>query len=329
MYFEPDYQLQILDEATFPSSILELEQKINACKTTGTFKAFDNITIYYEYFLTNKSRANIVIVHGLSEFTQKFYEFIYYLLNQGYNVFIHDQRCHGYSDRLTNEMDLLHVDKFTDYVLDLEYFIDNIVIPASTLPLYIYSQSMGGAIATEYLSRPQNRGKVEKAVLAVPLFQPIVKQVSVPVAQASAMIGRILVGPKKKFFISREFDPNVAYKPEPGSSKVRFERHIGLRRANERYRSTPMSFGWVHGSLQISSKLLKKKVLDNIQTPILLLSAQNDTMVQNSKQHIFAQLCSTCQFVEIENVGHALLAADNNTLSKVIPMILTFYDSRC
>lgn len=325
MRFTPDYKLNILKEEEFKGSIHKLVNAVNACKNTGFFTAFDNIKIYYEYFLTENSRGNIVIVHGFSEFTQKFYELTYYLLNQGYNVFMYDQRCHGYSDRLTDEMDLLHVDKFDDYVKDLKQFMDEIVATLSEgKDIYIYSNSMGGAITAMYLA--ENKEKIKKAVMAVPMIEPTVNEVPFVIAKYSVGFAKMLYGTKSKFFSSKEFNPNIQYSLKQGNSRARFEYNMSLRINDERFRSTPMSFGWVHGSLIIGSRLLSKRVVNNINVPLLLLSAEHDTTVNNKPQIIFAKRCKNCEFVEIKNVNHAILAADFDTLENVLKLILEFFD---
>ena len=79
----------------------------------------------------------MVILHGMSEFTCKHYELAYYLLQQGYNVFLYDQRGHGRSQRLTDRIDLIHVERFSDFVEDLDLFVNNIVLPAADKPLYL------------------------------------------------------------------------------------------------------------------------------------------------------------------------------------------------
>ena len=221
MRFVPDYKLNIIPESDFSQGISDIEQKLTESMVTGSFTAFDNIKIHYEYILTENSKASVVIVHGLSEFTKKFYEFIYYVLNQGYNVFIYDQRCHGLSGRLTNRIDLLHVDSFKDYVKDLSQFIEQVVIPTEDKPIYLYSHSMGGAISALYLAECSDR--VQRAVLAAPMFVPVVKQVPEWLARHSVAVGRWIFGNKRKFFLTSEFNPDVQYNDRCGSSRARFE----------------------------------------------------------------------------------------------------------
>lgn len=324
MKFTSDHPWRVVDEDAFPSAVSEMTAALEAVRVSGTYKAFDNVNIFYEYFLAERSKGSVVIVHGLSEFSKKFYEMIYYTLQQGYNVFIYDQRCHGLSDRLTDKRELLHVSDFEDYVKDLSQFVDEIVRKADDKPLYLYAHSMGGAVAALYLAKHSH--KIEKAVLSAPMFEPIVKQVPVPIARMGVAVGRVVFGKKKQFFLTEEFDPNPSYKPSHGSSRARFDHYMTLRRENPEYQSSPMSFGWVLESLYVGKKILRPKTLRNITTPILILSAENDTMVNNRPQYEFAQRYVNCQLITMKGATHALLGSDADTITQVLTHTFTFFE---
>lgn len=325
MRYTPSYQLNILTEEEFPTRIKVIEEELYRVKHTGKFTAFDRTKIHYEYFLSNNSKGNLVIVHGFSEFTKKFYEFIYYALNQGYNVFIYDQRCHGLSGRLTCERDLLHVDRFDDYVKDLTYFIDEIVLKTEDKPLYLFAHSMGGAVASIYLAK--HKSKIQRAVLSAPMFKPIVKDVPPSIASVGVGIGSIIFGKKRKFFLSDEFDPNIKFNYVYGQSKARFEHNMQLRRENDNYQSTPMSFGWVANSLKLSRKILNSRVVSKIETPILIISAKEDDVVRNDLQYKFCNKCKTCSIQSVEHATHAILASNQDILFRTMALTFDFLAS--
>lgn len=324
MRFTPSFNLKIISEEQFPSAILKLEDKLSSYMHSGKLTAFDSCRLHYEYFLCENARGSVVIVHGLSEFTKKFYEFTYYLLNQGYNVFMYDQRCHGSSDRLTNNITLLHVDKFSDYIKDLNQFIDEIVIPNSDgADLYLFSHSMGGVIAELYLAAHPN--KIKKAVLSAPMFEPTVANVPIGIARAGLNLASAFLRKKEKFPLSSEFNPDVTYKKTYDASRARFEHNLKMRRENPMYQTTPMSFGWVIGSLNVRKAALSSKTIKRITTPILLISAELDRVVNNEPQLIFARRCPTCAFVNIKGANHALLTSDYDTMTEVLTRIFDFF----
>ena len=324
MKFIPDYSLNIISEEDFSQKIAEIEAQLEKIKITGSYKAFDGIDIAYECFLSEGSKASVVIVHGLSEFTKKFYEFIYYCLNHGLNVFIYDQRCHGLSGRLTDRIDLLHVDSFQDYVDDLSKFIDDIVLKMTDKPLYLYSHSMGGAVSALYLAK--HTDKIKKAVFSAPMFEPVVDSVPSPIARVGVFVGKLFYGSKAKFLLTSEFDPDVQYESAYCSSKARFEHNMKMRRENPNYQSTPMTFGWVYNSLVVYREIFKKGVIDKIKTPILLFSAEKDVTVKNAPQYKFAQRCNCCELISVKDATHALLASEAETLTQLMEQTLNFFD---
>ncbi len=325
MRFIPEETNEIIAEEEFPEAIKEIEAKLEAVMHKGSFKAFDNTEIYYEYFLREKSRASVVIVHGLSEFTKKYRELAYYLLNEGYDVFIFDQRCHGLSGRLAERIELLHVDSFYDYVKDLDQFIEEVVKPNTDKPLYIYSHSMGGAVSALYLEKYSD--KIQKAVFAAPMFEPTVKQVPQFVGRWTVRLGKIFIGSKKKFMLTSEFNPETPWQKDNDASQNRFEHNMKMRRENVYYQSTPMTFGWVFGSLTVKSRIMKKRRLRKIKTPILLLSSELDKTVENKPQRIFSDKVDSCQFEEIKSIGHSVLTTDAQKMGEIRKLIFDFYSA--
>ena len=82
MLFKPVYKLNIIGEEEFPQAILKIEEEISACRNQGFMETSDKKQLYYEYYLAENSKGTIVLVHGLSEFSKKFYEATYYFLDK-------------------------------------------------------------------------------------------------------------------------------------------------------------------------------------------------------------------------------------------------------
>ncbi len=323
MKFKPSYTFEILSEETYEQEMERVTEMLTACRTTGYFEGYKNIKLYYEYFLCENARASIVLVHGLSEFTKKFYEAAYYFLNEGYNVFIFDQRCHGYSDRLCDNMTYLHVDSFKEYVKDLKIFMDKIVIPTATAPIYMYAHSMGGATAALYLA--QSKGKVQKAVLSSALFDPVKGPVLPFIARLWVEAQKIIRGNKAKSDFSKEFNPNTTFNQSSDISEARFNHNMALRRGDEHYQSGPFTWGWTYASLVLRKWIMKKRIVGGIDTPILLISSEKDAVVRNDAHVEFNEKCSASRHYVMKDATHALLSSDNETLTEYYGIMLDFY----
>ena len=67
----PSYQLSVLGEEEFAEKMSAISEQLECCRHHGTFEGFDGKSLYYEYFQAENSRGAVIIVHGLSEFTEK------------------------------------------------------------------------------------------------------------------------------------------------------------------------------------------------------------------------------------------------------------------
>lgn len=310
----------VIAEEDFPKKIVEISEQLNSCRHEGTFLSFDSKELYYEYFQVPNSRGAVVIVHGLSEFTQKYHEFAWYLLNQGYDVFLYDQRCHGRSCRLTPHYDMIHVEHFTDYQKDLHQFIVRVVKKATDLPLYLYAHSMGGAVAVQYLEKHPD--VFQKAVLSAPMFRPLTRNVSPLIAKIGLSAYLIFGDSKKKFWQSNEFDPHYPFSQAQDKSFARFKWYMDLRIKNTCYRTTPMSMRWVQQSLVLQHSLMKKRLLKKIKTPILMLCADNDGVVSKDSQVKLAKKCPACEMIIIPNSTHTMLSGTPKIITAHIQYVL-------
>ncbi len=324
MKFRPDHPFHILTEEQFETQFQDIIRQLEPCRTEGYYQGFDGKELFYEYFQAENSRGAVVILHGLSEFTKKYHEFAYYLLQQGLDVFLYDQRCHGRSCRLTDRQDMIHVDKFADYEADLHCFVETVVRPATEgKPLYLYAHSMGGAVAALYLAEhPQ---VFRKAVLSAPMIEPLTGSVSPGFARRGLGLYLLVKDRKGKFWSCNEFDPNYKFERAQDKSYARFCRNMQIRIDQPCYRTTPYTLGWVHESLKLRPKLTRSRFLRKIRTPILMLSAERDGVVSTAAQQEFAQKCPACRQVVQMGASHTMLNGRLETITEHVQLVLDHF----
>ena len=297
--------------------------QLDRCRKDGKFAGFDGEELYYEYFQAENSRGSVVILHGLSEFTGKYHEFAWYLLNQGYDVFLYDQRCHGRSCRLTERQDMIHVGHFSHYRRDLQCFLDQVVRPATDKPLYLYAHSMGGAVAAQYLA--EHPDVFQKAVLSAPMIMPLTDPTPPAVARIGLSIYTLFADGKRKFWFSNEFDPNYPFEKSQDRSRARFERNMELRLNNPCYCTTPLTIRWVQQSVCLRGKLTRKSFLKKIKTPILMICADQDGVVCEKAQMDFDKNCPACRRVVLENATHGMLCGLAETVKAHVEQVLAHF----
>ena len=317
--------LQIIPEKSFPQEILQVEAELSALRYEGFFCARDGAKLYYEYFLTRESRGSVVFVHGLSEFTKKYYEFAHYFLHQGYNVFLYDQRGHGKSHRDTKRPELIHINSFDQLVSDLDTYIETVVRPESAVPVYLYAHSMGGAVGMLYLSKHGH--KLEKAVVTSPMLMPRMNDLPAWPFLISTTVCRLFRTSRAKFILSNEYQPGKPYTPIPGDSPSRVRYCLTYRDQEPCYRSTPMTLGCIQCTTTVRFRLLSKKVTRKISIPTLMLCAETDTLVRTKYQKAFAKRCPGCTYEILPNANHAFHTDCDEILEKALQRVLTHFST--
>lgn len=319
MGFQPNCQLNILEDAAFAEAMDAVREELARHRCEGFFEGVDGAQIYYEYFLCDGARGSVVLLHGMSEFTCKHYELAWYLLHQGYSVFMYDHRGHGKSQRLTPRSDLIHVERFDDYVQDLDIFVNTVVQGAATAPLYLYGHSMGGAVSLFYMAA--HPGVFRKVVLSSPLFEPIVG-VPIPLAAVSALKDQLLRGPKSKLTHSRDFSAQIPdqWLHDPKCSRNLYM--LRLRLEESCYQTTPMSARFALRALYLTPRLLR--LAKHITTPHLLISGEEDTVVNTRPHHRYAKRAPMCSFVSVPDGKHAMTCDHEAQVAVHTHLVLDF-----
>lgn len=319
MKFVPSYTLNILEDTVFADCMDQIRVRLDGCRVSGDLVTRDGLRLFYEYFPVEGAKGSAVLLHGMSEFTYKHYELAYYLLEQGYSVFLYDQRGHGRSQRLTEQTDLIHVDRFSDYVEDLQEFLEKIVLPVTDTPLFLYGHSMGGAVALLHLAAYP--GVFQKAVISSPLFVPRAG-VPTPLAAISAWKDQLLRGSKSKLTHSREFIARIpdAWQNDPACSRNKYM--MQLRIDNKEYQTTPMTAGFALRALYLTPRLLK--VAGKIKTPHLLISGTEDAVVKTGPHSRFARRAPLCSFISVPGGRHAMMCEDAQSAAVHTHLVLDY-----
>ncbi len=324
LLFKPDFRTEIIGEDEYFTKIAEVEDLLSGCAVYGTLASFDRCPIAYEYYLSENSRASIVIVHGFTEFSRKYREMAWYFLRMGYSVFIYDQRGHGHSGRSVDDIHLAHIDNFSDYVRDLEEFCNKIVMPNSDgKPIYMYSQSMGGAVVGLYLNK--NSKLVDRAVFSAPMIAPKTRGLPRKMLRFIVTGAAHKNGWNTKFKYASEFSSDVKFEKTSDLSRARFERNLKLRTDDIMYQNSSSTNRWMHQALSVQDPLLKRANTKKVKSRILIISAENDTVVRRRPQEIYASRLPLGSFVQIRSAKHNLYNSNTRILTEYVNMILDFF----
>lgn len=291
-------------------------------RTDGYFDGYGGGNIFYSLFKSDKPRGSVVLVHGYTESIEKYRELIYYFLKDGLNVYTYDQRGHGKSFREVEDVTLVHVNDFSEYVFDLEYFVEDI-IPKNNLPLYLYAHSMGGAVATLYLEKGNT--DIKKVILNAPMISHrrpnLPHWLMLPIVSIFAAFAS-----KKRIFTMKPYPGKEEFEDYSGTSEERFYAYEEFKRKNKTYAGWAPTNAWARESFKVPSKILKKKAVEKIDVPILVYSAENDTVVKNSYHVKFVKRLKYGMYKIIRKAKHEIFNSTDDVLFPYLDDVLAFFD---
>ncbi|OTA41840.1 MAG: hypothetical protein A6D92_03450 [Symbiobacterium thermophilum] len=128
---------------------------------SGTLSGLGGLKLYYRCWEPEHVQGNLVLVHGAGEHVGRYEHVAAWFAGRGFAVWAMDHRGHGRSEGTR-----MHVDRFSDYLVDLAAFV-KLAAEAHGRPVMI-GHSMGGLIAYRYAAaHPET---ISALVLSSPWF---------------------------------------------------------------------------------------------------------------------------------------------------------------
>ncbi len=322
MYYKPSFNPKILSEQNFNKEFSAIEETLKNCVNKGVLESFDGLKLEYEYYLCENATASVVILHGLTEFKRKYYELCAFLLDMGLNVFIYDQRGHGKSGRESNDDSVVHVSSFDAYVKDLECVIQNLVEKNASLPIYLFSHSMGGSIAALYMQKHPE--KIAKSAFCAPMLCPKMRNIPRFFMRWVLKFDAKRKGLDAPFLASRDFDANVTLNHSSDISRARFKMNMETRVSDKCYQGSKITNGWLIEATLIQKRLLSKKT-SKIGTECLLFVAECDDVVKTKPQLKFNKRLQNSTIMVFPDAKHNLLNGSEYTIYEIYEAIKVFF----
>lgn len=276
------------------------------CVEQCDFHSFDGLNLRYYHASQGEGKEPkgcIIMLHGYCGFWGKFHEVAHFFWQAGFDVFFLEQRGHGYSGRQIDDKDMVHVIDYADYIADVKTFLDKIVMPsAGKILKIIYAHSMGGAIAALFLE--EHPEYFDAAVLSSPMFS--IKTGSTPSIAVKLLCAkiRLLHQENLPFPGEKRFDGIPSFETSSARSEKRYNYIFNQRLKDEHYHTYMMSNGWGAASFKATARLLRRA--SKVKTPVLLLTAGNDALVNMSGHEKFAKRASNVQHINYEYSKHEI-----------------------
>ncbi|QYJ86099.1 alpha/beta fold hydrolase [Shewanella mesophila] len=268
--------------------------------TEGMLTTQDNVSLAYCFIKHPQSSKAIVISSGRIEAYLKYKELIFDLYHLGYSIYALDHRGQGLSSRLSSNPHQGHINSFDDYIDDFDLFINDVVKPAKHKSLFLVGHSMGGTIGTLYIKKSPSTFKA--AVFSAPMYgivlplnKHFIRWLAKQLDNGSASHPNYVIGGK-------DYTPEAFKHNDLTHSESRYNNYRQIYQALPQLQLGSPTNRWLIEAIDASERAVI--AAKESQTPILILQAEEDSIVDNDCQDRAAS--EHCVITEIASARHEI-----------------------
>ena len=247
-------------------------------------------------------RGVVVVTTGWNEFIEKYFETAETLRERGFSVVLYDTRGQGLSSRAIEDPALSYIESFDTYAEDLAAVAEEARALAPGKPLLLMAHSMGGMVTLHALAT----GAVDPAAVAVssPMTRVLKPGVALSgarfLASALCALGLGAKGIPGRSPHAPIFDDNPFT-----SDRARYEQFKALQAAEPYCVLKSPTNAWLKAAIEAGEAL--KPRLASVETPILVVSASGETVVDGSDHEGVAAAAPNAEYVLIDGARHEIL----------------------
>ena len=176
----------------------------------GRFKGKKDVEIFWQSWTPVKTKAVVVIVHGLGEHSGRYAHVAEALTAVDCAVYAVDHRGHGKSGGPR-----VFVDRFANVVDDIDHVVELARREQPRKPVFLLGHSMGGALSLSYTLK--NPGKLFALILSGPAVAldgapPMMKPIAKILSTFAPKLGMFAVDPS---LVSRDPQAVADYAADP------------------------------------------------------------------------------------------------------------------
>ena len=261
--------------------------------------------------LGGPARGSVILFNGRTEFVEKYFEVVGELQRRGFAVFTMDYRGQGLSDRELSNRLKGHFSDFDDPVSDV-YAALRIYADRLPRPHIVLAHSMGGCIALRALQT--NKITAEGAVFSAPMWGIAnLKGFAEDFAKFMTAIGLggMFVPGVETRWTRQSFKKNALT-----HDKERYLRAQGLIVADRQLALAGPTLGWASAALTAFAALHEPGALKNLRIPIVVMSAGEEGLVDNTSHAEIVSLLPSATHVVIPGAHHEIMMETDDIRAK-------------
>jgi lysophospholipase len=228
------------------------------------------------------------------------------LRDRGFAVAMVDWRGQGHSSRRLRDPRKGYVRDFADYEVDVETFVQQVVLPDCPPPFFALAHSMGGAV----MLRIAHGGKrwFDRMVLSAPMVDLPGYTTAFPtrallrVLRLAGLGGRYVPGGSRTLTGTEPFVNNPLT-----SDPVRYARNAAILEEDPTLGLAAPTVAWADTAFRAMNGFRATAYPSEIRQPILMLAASNDTIVSTPAIEEFAYHLRAGSHLVIAGSKHEIL----------------------
>jgi lysophospholipase len=262
----------------------------------------------YESCIGESPPKTVIIFQGRASFIEKFDVAMLGLQKRGYDVWAFDWRGQGLSTRLLPERHKGHIDSYDTYLRDIHELLHTKILPRMQGTFIVLGQSMGSHLALRYIM--DHPGIFDIAVLTAPLFDLNTGGYSTSMARFICQTA-CRIGLGESFVLGHDvYDPRK--EPFEGNmlthNRATFFHHRLMQKNNPDLSIGGVTYQWVDATFQSIDILMQPEKIQNIKIPVLIISAGQEVVVDNSRVEQVASWLPRGSYVLYPEARHQILS---------------------
>jgi len=269
-------------------------------------------TAVFEAPADTPRRGVCVLLHGQTEFIEKYGEVIGELQARNYAVATFDWRGQGGSGRALADIRKAHIRDFREYDEDLATFLEQVVKPLGAGAPLGLAHSMGAHILLRTLhDRPRAFGA---AVLSAPMMAASTRGYprwfAASITAVMNATGRgedWVLGMEGRDPLKMQFSDSIVT-----SDRARWQRGQDILAKNPDIRLAGPTWSWLKAAGASMARVMSGGYPEAIETPVLVCGAGKDRIVLTPVARAFAGRLPRGKYVEFEDAEHEILMENDS-----------------
>jgi lysophospholipase len=283
----------------------------------GRIKAADGAELRFARWPAGdgKRRGTVCVFPGRAEMIEKYFEVVSELRSRGFAVAVLDWRGQGGSARSLADPRKGHVGDFSEYQLDLDAFMKQIVLPDCPPPYFGLAHSMGAANLLRAMH--EERRWFDRVVLCAPMVDlrikrwPTVARYFTRFMSAIGLGHRYIPGGSAVAVTNRRFSGNPV-----SSDPVRYERIASIVEAESSLGLGSPTHSWISAAFRQIDEFAAPEYPAKLRQPILIIGAGDDRLVSTAAAEKFAIQLRAGAIIVIPGSRHEILIERNSIRSQ-------------